>query len=229
MLFSDIDGTALANHDNAHLTGILHLFLDLVGDIVRKHRGLGIGDLVRLNHDMDLATGLHGIGALDAVVRIGDLLELLEALDVVLGRLAAGAGTGSGDGIGSLNQDVEHRVGVDIGMMGLDRVDNDGLLAITTGKLSANDGMRSLNVVVNGLAQVVQKTGALGGYNVQTKLGGHNAAQIGDLKRVLQHVLTERGAVAQSAQGLDDLGVQIVDTGIDGGLRCGRGEYGRRQ
>ena len=31
--------------------------------------------------------------------------------------------------------------------------------------------MRSLNVVVDGLAQVVQKTGALGGHNIQTKLG----------------------------------------------------------
>ena len=143
MLFSDIDGTALANHDDAHLTGILHLFLDLMGDIVRKHRGLSIGDLVRLNHDMNLATGLHGIGTLDAVVRVGNPLELLKALDVVLGRLATGAGTRSGNGIGSLDQNVEHRVGVDIGMMGLDRVDDNGLLAITAGKLGANDSMRA--------------------------------------------------------------------------------------
>ena len=39
--------------------------------------------------------------------------------------------------------------------------------------------------MVDGLAQVVQKTGALGGHNIQTKLGSHNAAQVGDLKRVL--------------------------------------------
>lgn len=36
MLFSDIDSAALANHDDAHLTGILHLFLDLMGDIVSQ-------------------------------------------------------------------------------------------------------------------------------------------------------------------------------------------------
>ena len=59
-------------------------------------------------------------------------------------------------------------------------MDDNGLLAITAGKLGANDSMRSLNVVVDGLAQVVQKTGALGGHNIQTKLGGHNAAQVGD-------------------------------------------------
>ena len=81
--------------------------------------------------------------------------------------------------------------------------------------------MRALNVVVDGLAQVVQKTGALGGHNIQTKLGGHHAAQVGNLKRVLQHVLTKRGAVAQSAQGLDNLGMQVVDTGIEGGLLAG--------
>ena len=41
---------------------------------------------------MDLATSLHGIGTLDAVMGVGDLLELLKALDVVLGRLATGTG-----------------------------------------------------------------------------------------------------------------------------------------
>ena len=35
---------------------------------------------------------------------------------------------------------------------------------------------------------------------------------------MLEHVLTKRGAVTQGTQGLDDLGVQIVDTGIEGSL-----------
>ena len=118
-------------------------------------------------------------------MRVGNLLELLKALDVALGRLATGAGTRSGNSIGSLDQNVEHRVGVDIGMMGLDCVDDNGLLAITAGKLGANHSMRTLNVVVDGLAQVMQKTRALGGHDIQTKLGGHDAAQVGDLKRVL--------------------------------------------
>ena len=111
MLFSDIDSAALANHDDAHLTGILHLFLDLMGDIVSQDRGLGIGDLVRLNHDVDLATSLHGIGTLDAFMGVGNLLELLKTLDVVLGRLATGTGARGGDGIGGLYQDIEHRNG----------------------------------------------------------------------------------------------------------------------
>lgn len=90
---------------------------------------------------------------------VGDLLELLKTLDVVLGRLATGAGARSRDGIGGLYQDIEHRVGVDIGMVSLDSVDDDGLLAITAGKLGADDGMRALDVMVDCLAQVVQQAG----------------------------------------------------------------------
>ena len=47
-------------------------------------------------------------------------------------------------------------------------MNDNGLLAITAGKLGADDGMRTLDVVVDCLAQVVQQTGALGGHNVQT-------------------------------------------------------------
>ena len=214
MLFSDIDSTALANHDDAHLTGILHLFLDLTGDIVSQNRGLGIGDLVRLNHDVDLATSLHGIGTLDAVMGVGNLFELLKALDVVLGRFATSTGARGRNGIGSLDQNIEHRIGVDVGVVSLNSVNDNGLLAIATGELGADNGMRTLDVMVDSLAKIVQQAGALGGHNVQAKLGSHHAAQVGNLEGVLEHVLTKRGAVAQSTKGLNDLGVQIVDTGI---------------
>ena len=103
-------------------------------------------------------------------------------------------------------------------MVSLDSVDDNGLLAITTGELGADDGMRALDVVVNCLAQVVKQTGALGGHNVQAKLGSHHAAQIRDLEGMLKHVLTKRGTVAQSTKGLDYLGVQVVDAGIEGSL-----------
>ena len=64
----------------------------------------------------------------------------------------------------------------------------------------------------------MQQAGTLGGHNVQAKLGSHHAAQVGNLEGMLEHVLTKRGAVAQSTQSLNDLGVQIVDTGIEGSL-----------
>lgn len=94
--------------------------------------------------------------------------------------------------------------------MGLDSVNDNGLLAIATGELGADNGMRTLDVMVDSLAKIVQQAGALGSHNVQAKLGSHHAAQVGNLEGMLEHVLTKRGAVAQSTQGLNDLGVQIV-------------------
>ena len=74
-------------------------------------------------------------------------------------------------------------------MVSLDSMNDNGLLAITAGKLGADDGMRTLDVVVNCLAQVVQQAGALGGHNVQAKLGSHHAAQVRDFEGVLKHCL----------------------------------------
>ncbi len=45
--------------------------------------------------------------------------------------------------------------------------------------------------------------------------------ELENLLGVLQDVLTKRGAVAQGAEGLDDLGVQVVDAGVERGLLAG--------
>lgn len=185
---------------------------------MRQNRGLGIRDLVRLNHDMDLTTGLHGIGALDAVMRISDLLELLKALDVILGGLATGARTGCRNGIAGLNENCKNGIRVDVAVMGLDSMDDNGLLAVTTGKIGADDGMGTLDIMVDGLSEVMKQTGTLGGHDVDTKLGGHDSAQLGNLERMLQDVLPEGGTIAQSAQGSDDLRMQVMDPRIEGGL-----------
>ncbi len=71
-LLRDVNGARLANDDDADLAGILHLVLDLLGNVVGQNRGLGIGDLLGLDHDAELATSLHGIGALDALVGVRD-------------------------------------------------------------------------------------------------------------------------------------------------------------
>ena len=93
---------------------------------------------------MDLATSLHGICPLDAVVGVGDLLKLLKALDVVLGRLAASTGTRRGNCICSLDKHGKNGVGVDIAVMSLDRVDNNGLLAVAASEIGADNGAGTL-------------------------------------------------------------------------------------
>ncbi len=105
--------------------------------------------------------------------------------------------------------------------MSLDGVHDLGALAEAAGQIGADDGMAALNLVVDGLAQIVQKTGALHGNGIQAQLGGHHRGEVGNLEGVVEHVLAEGGAVAQAAEGVHELGMQVVDTGIEGGLLAG--------
>ena len=209
-----------------------------------KDRGLGIGDLLGLDHDVKLATSLHGVGALHTLVGVGDLLELLESLNVGLGTLATCTGARRGDGVGSHDKLVEDRVGLDVGVVRLDGMHDFRTLTITAREVGTDDRVGALDRVVNGLAKVVEKAGALGCRGIKTKLGGHHAAELGDLLGVLKHVLSKRGAVAEGAERLDDLRVQVVNARIEGGLlaslldalvnepsctspRCARDEFDR--
>ena len=58
--------------------------------------------------------------------------------------------------------------------MGLDSVDDLGALAEATGQIGADDGVAALDLVVDGLAEVVQKAGSLDGNGVEPELGGHD-------------------------------------------------------
>lgn len=78
--------------------------------------------------------------------------------------------------------------------------------------------MAALDLVIDGLAEVVQKAGPLDGNGVEPELGGHDRGQIGHFERMVQHVLAERGAIAQTSQGVDELRVKIVDARIERGL-----------
>ena len=72
------------------LTGILELALDALGQLAGEDDHIVLAHLLGLDHHADLAARLNGVGGLDAGVGAGDLLELFEALDVVLDVLAAG-------------------------------------------------------------------------------------------------------------------------------------------
>ena len=99
-LFCVINSTVFTDYVNLDLPGIFEFLFDLLGDIPGQEHHLVLADLVGLDHHAHLAAGLNGIGLVDAGIAAGDLLKLLEALDVVLQILAAGAGTGSGNRVG---------------------------------------------------------------------------------------------------------------------------------
>lgn len=75
--------------------------------------------------------------------------------------------------------------------------------------------MRQLRLVVGNLTYVVQQSGAPGQLGVQTEFGGHDAAQVGYLARVLEQVLSVGRAVFHFADEPDQLGVQSVYAQID--------------
>lgn len=72
--------------------------------------------------------------------------------------------------------------------------------------------------MVDGLADVVQQTGALGFLDVHAELGGHHAAQGGNFQRMLEHVLREAGTVAELAQKADEFGMDAVHARVERGL-----------
>ena len=143
----------------------------------------------RLDHDADLAAGLHRVDLVDAVVAGGDLLEVAQALDVLLERLAAGAGAGAGQRVGGLDDHGLDRLRLDLVVVGLHRV-GDGLgLAVAAREVAADERVRALDLVRDGLADVVQQRGAAGGLGRGAELVGHHRGQVGALDRVREHVL----------------------------------------
>ena len=66
------------------LAGILHLFLDLLGEVPGKDDHLVLADLVGLHHHADLAAGLDGIGLLHA----GDTVKFDQVLAIIDGENA---------------------------------------------------------------------------------------------------------------------------------------------
>ena len=159
--------------------GVLELLLDLAGDLVREQRSPrrrrsrpGCDD------HADLAAGLHRVDLVDAVVARGDLLEVAQALDVLLERLAARAGAGAGQGVGGLDDHGLDRLRLDLVVVGLHRV-GDGLgLAVAAREVAADERVRALDLVRDGLADVVQQRRAARGLRARAELVGHHRREV---------------------------------------------------
>jgi hypothetical protein len=92
--------------------------------------------------------------------------------------------------------------------MGLDGVDDFLGFLVLAGHFHADGDVAALDLVVDGLAKVVEQSGALGGGDVHAQLGGDKAGDVGDLDGVAEHVLAVAGAVFHAAEQLDQLGVE---------------------
>ena len=77
--------------------------------------------------------------------------------------------------------------------------------------------MGALQLVVHGLAQVVEQARPLGGLDVGPQLRRHHAGDVADLDGVLQHVLAVAGPVVEAAQHLHQLRVQVPHAALEHG------------
>src|SRR5215208_7271685 len=89
----DVDRARLPDHRHLHLARVLEVVLDLARDLVREQDRSVVVDLVWLHDHANLPPCLERVDALDAGVRLRELLERREALDVVLEALAARSGS----------------------------------------------------------------------------------------------------------------------------------------
>ena len=85
----------------------------------------------------------------------------------------------------------------------------------------ADGGVRPLDLVVDGLADVVQQAAHLGDLDVGPDLGRDDRGEMARLDHVVEHVLAVAGAELEPAEGLDDVGRQARHAGLVGGLLAG--------
>ena len=72
--------------------------------------------------------------------------------------------------------------------------------------------MSSLNFMVYGLTDIVEKTCTLCKLYIHAKLSGHKACQMSNLDRMLKNILTIACTIFESSEKLDKLRMKIMDT-----------------
>src|SRR5581483_11013642 len=210
-LFGVLHGPRLSDHRDLDLPGILQLLLHLLRDVPGHDLGLEVVDLPRLDHDADLAPGLHRVRLFHAGVARADLLQALESLDVGFQALPAGAGAATGDSVGDLREHGLDRPLLVLPVVRLDAVDDLRGLLQSPGDLGPDDRVGPLDFVRDGLADVVQERPALRDLRVDAELGGERPRDVGRLNQVLEHVLAVRRAVLEAPQQPDHLRVHVGD------------------
>ena len=137
---------------------------------MRQNNGSSFIDHLGNNHNADFATRLHGVRTLNALMGIRDFLELLKTLYVTFEAFFASARTSGGNGIGGLDQNIEHAIRLDIGMVRLNRVNDFGPFTEATSKVGTDNGMGSLDFMVDSFAEVMKQTRALSRNRIKAEL-----------------------------------------------------------
>ena len=84
--------TRLANHRELYASRIAQIRLNLLGDVLRQFFDVAVGNLLVVDENPQLASGLNRESLVDAVEFLRDLLKVLQTLDVIVDRLPPCAG-----------------------------------------------------------------------------------------------------------------------------------------
>src|SRR5205823_415614 len=200
---------------------ILQGLFNLSRNVAREDKSLLIVNLIRLNHHPQLPAGLDGETSINAWKRQADLLQVFQSVDISRHRFRASAGARGADGVGGADE-YSQNVGVgDFVVMRGDAVDHIFGFTVTLDELCPDDGVGAFDFVIDGLADVVQQAGPLGGGNVEPQFRPHQSHQLGDFDRVIQDVLRKTVAEAKPAQSLDDFDVHRRQSELEDRLLAG--------
>ena len=103
-------------------------------------------------------------------------------------------------------------------MVGSDGVYQFLGLAVFLGQFSADEGVGPFDLMVHGLAHVVQEADPLGVLDVKPQFAGHAAHNKCYLNGVVQYILGVTGPVLKLAHQPYELRVDAVDAYVESGL-----------
>src|SRR5690606_14212339 len=144
LLSGEVHRARLADDHHLDLPRVLQLVLQLARDLLAELRHGRVIDVLRIDHDADLAARLNREAALDAGKAVGDFLELLEPLHVGLEHLSARPGACAADRIAGSD---EERLRVPVRLlvvMRLDRVQDLVRLVVFLAEVVAQLDVRAL-------------------------------------------------------------------------------------
>src|SRR4051794_1123698 len=221
VLLRVLDGPRLADDGDLDLARVRQVVLDLLHDVAGEPRRREVVDLLGPDEDADLASRLDGERALDAREALRDPLQVLEALDVRLHRLAACSWPRGADRVGDLDDRRLDAGELDLLVVGRDPVHDLERHVVLLGDARADAGVRPLDFVVDGLADVVEQAADLGSLDVGAQLGRDDRGDVARLDRVHEDVLAVRRAVLQPPEQLEQVRRQARDPRVVGCLVTG--------
>ena len=103
-------------------------------------------------------------------------------------------------------------------MVTLDRIDDHRIFLILSAEIRTDLNMGPFDLMIDGFADVVQKSGPFGKPHIAPALTGHKARQLSDFHGMTKRVLTVRGTEPHPSQQLDQLRMEIVYADLKGRL-----------